>query len=55
MMIHVKGLYRDRVRRDEQVSIPEGAHGTSPEEENPWKSGGPVTEQDLEGFLSTGM
>lgn len=54
MMIHTKALYRDLVRRDKKVSIPEEAAWSVPETKNPWKSSKPYTESELENYLRQG-
>lgn len=55
MMVHVKGLYRDQVGRDKQVSIPEDARWNVPEAENPWKESKPFTEEELGEFITAGI
>ena len=55
MMVHTKALYRDLVNRDKQVTIPEQALWSIPEEDNPWKSSEPFTDEELAGYLSNGI
>ena len=55
MLVHTKALYRDLVRRDKTVTIPSGAEWTVPEEQNPWKSSEPLSEDELASFLDEGI
>ena len=55
MMVHTKALYRDLVRRDKHVSIPDNATWKVPEAENPWKSSAPFTDAELQRFLADGI
>jgi len=55
MMIHTKGLYRDLVRRDKSVTIPEGAAWNVPEPQNPWKSSEPFTAAELKKMRGEGI
>ncbi len=55
MMVHARALYRDLVRRDKKVSIPENATWNVPEEKNPWKSSAPFTQPEIEGLLKEGI
>lgn len=54
MMIHTKGLYRDLVKRDKSIRIPEGATWDVPEAQNPWKSSVPFTAAELQKIRSEG-
>lgn len=55
MMIHAKALYRDVVRRDKRVTIPENATWNIPEDKNPWKSRKPFAREELDQFLRSGI
>ena len=55
MLVHAKALYRDLVRRDKMVRIPEEADWRVVEEKNPWKSSEPFTETELAAFLKEGI
>jgi Domain of unknown function (DUF4838) len=55
MMVHAKALYRDLVRRDKTVSIPENAVWSVPEDKNPWKASAPFTEAEIAGYLEKGI
>lgn len=55
MMVHAKAVYRDVVRRDKSVSIPDGATWNVAEAKNPWKSSQPFSEQELQQFLAEGI
>jgi hypothetical protein len=55
MMIYTKGLYRDLVRRDKSVTIPEGAAWDVPEAQNPWKSSEPFTAAELQKMRGEGI
>jgi hypothetical protein len=55
MMIHTKALYRDLIRRDKSVSIPEGATWLVPEQVNPWKSSVPFSEVELGQYVAEGI
>jgi hypothetical protein len=55
MMVHMKALYRDLVRRDESVAIPPEAAWNVPEIDNPWKSSDPFSEKELSSFLANGI
>jgi hypothetical protein len=55
MMIHTKALYRDLVRRDKRVNIPEDALWSVPEPKNPWKSSEPYTEAEILDYLDKGV
>ncbi len=54
MLVHAKALYRDLVRRDKSVRIPEGAEWNVPEEKNPWKSSEPFEKSELAAFVKAG-
>ena len=54
MMVHTKALYRDLVRRDKKVHIPEEATWSVPEAKNPWKSSRPYAESELTDYLRQG-
>ena len=54
MMVHTKALYRDLVRRDKKVHIPEEAAWSVSEAKNPWKSGKPYAESELADYLRQG-
>jgi hypothetical protein len=55
MMVHAKAIYRDVAARDRNVSIPENAAWSVPEDRNPWKSGEPFTRAELERFTQAGI
>lgn len=55
MMVHTKALYRDLVTRDRNVSIPDEAGVSIPEEKNPWKSSKPYAESELTDYLRRGI
>ncbi|NOY80103.1 MAG: DUF4838 domain-containing protein [Kiritimatiellaeota bacterium] len=55
MMVHTKALYRDLVRRDRTVRIPDDAAWQVPEERNPWKSSAPFAQEELAVFLREGL
>ncbi len=55
MLVHTKALYRDLVRRDKSVTIPDGATWQVPEAENPWKSSRPFEPRELARFLAEGI
>ena len=55
MMVHTKALYKDLVRRDKTVTIPDGAGWKVPEENNPWKSSEPFSKSELESYLRDGV
>jgi hypothetical protein len=55
MMIHSKAIYRDLVRRDKQVAIPEDATWGVSEAKNPWKSSKPFSRGELEDILTAGI
>jgi hypothetical protein len=55
MMIHTKALYRDMVRRDKSVAIPEDARWNIPEDKNPWKDSTPFSDEELRGILAAGI
>lgn len=55
MMVHVKGLYRDQVGRDKDVTIPENAQWQVAEAGNPWKDSTPFSEAELATILSDGI
>ncbi len=55
MMVHAKALYRDVVRRDKKVAIPENATWNIPENKNPWKSSKPFTREELNQFVRQGI
>lgn len=54
MMVHTKALYRDLVRRDKKVHIPEEAAWSVPEANNAWKSSKPYAESELVDYLRQG-
>jgi hypothetical protein len=54
MMVHSKALYRDLVRRDKKVDIPEEAVWSVSEAKNPWKSGKPYSESEVADYLRQG-
>ncbi|MCA9067803.1 MAG: hypothetical protein KDA84_02710, partial [Planctomycetaceae bacterium] len=55
MMVHAKALYRDVVRRDKRVTIPENATWNISEDKNPWKSSEPFTRHELDQFIEQGF
>ncbi len=55
MMVHAKALYRDVVRRDKRVTIPENATWNVPESKNPWKSSKPFSREELDQFARQGI
>ena len=55
MLVHTKALYRDLVRRDKTVSIPENAGWRVPEERNPWKSSTPFSETEIAAYRKAGI
>ena len=55
MLIHVRALYRDLVRRDKQVAIPDGATWNVPEAKNPWKTSRPFGDDELKRFVADGI
>ncbi|MFW6161998.1 MAG: DUF4838 domain-containing protein [Planctomycetota bacterium] len=55
MMIHTKALYRDLVRRDKKVTIPEGATWNVPEAKNPWKTSRPFADAELARMVADGI
>lgn len=55
MMLSTRAIL-DRERfRDRSVEVPEEAHWSVPEEENPWKSSEPFTEQELATIVEQGI
>ncbi len=55
MMIHTKALYKNLVRLDKAVSIPEGAGWKVAEANNPWKSSKPFSKSESESYLKEGI
>tara|TARA_R110001592_G_scaffold363201_1_gene681306 strand:- start:66536 stop:69127 length:2592 start_codon:yes stop_codon:yes gene_type:complete len=55
MLVHSKAVYRDAVKRDKQVSIPENAQWHIPEPQNPWKESTPFSKSELQQFLEEGI
>lgn len=54
-LVHSLGLYRDVDARDGAVSVPEAAHWSVPEPQNPWKSSKPFSAAEIEAFLRGGL
>ena len=55
MLVHTKALYRDLVRRDKTVTIPENAGWQVPEEKNPWKSSESFSDSEISALLHDGI
>lgn len=54
-MVHTKALYRDLVRRDKTVTMPDEAQWNVAEADNPWKSSEPFVAAELADFRTAGL
>jgi len=50
-IVHSLALYEDIPERDKTVTMPREANWQVPEEQNPWKSNEPFTENEILGYL----
>ena len=55
MLVHAKGLYRDLVRRDKTIDVPEDSQWNVPQPRNPWKSSEPFGDKELSSFIEEGI
>ena len=54
-MIHSYALWRDVPNRDKAIQHPENAGWKIPESENPWKQNEPITADEIESILGSGV